>query len=190
MLINVRNTNSTCIRKTLHSLLLKFCFSISFNIQGFISSCISPHIYPFGFVKIVTNKVHFLSIITLESIFHDYIWFFNLCNANYSMYYIVQLNRHHLTFAPFNFNMSFPLTCLYEDHICSTISMCDLFSLAISCSSTHFVVELLLFQPMCCMLFSKIYTHTWWICILFLYIWFNFFKYWTITLMQEDQIWR
>ncbi len=91
--------------------------------------------------------------------FINYILFLNLCNANYFMYYIVQLNTHHLAFVPFNFNISFPLVCLYENHICSTISMCDLLSLTISYSSIHFVVELLLSGPMCYMLiFQNLHT--------------------------------
>ncbi len=138
----MRSKNSTCILRTLHSLLIKSYFLIIVDIQGFIFSCIF-----FTYILLVLLKLWlkyiFKSIITIESIFHWLHLIFNLYNVEYCMYYTFWLNRHHLAFVPFNFNMSFPLACIYKDHICLAISMCDLLSLAIICSSIPFIIELI-----------------------------------------------
>jgi len=66
-LLCVRSTNCICTCKIFHSLiLLQFCSSIVVHIEGLIFSCFYYNICPSSFDKIVTNKIYFLSLVTID----------------------------------------------------------------------------------------------------------------------------
>jgi hypothetical protein len=97
----MRSTNCICIHKTFHSLILpQFCSSIVIHIEGLIFSCFYYHICPSSFDRIANNKMHFLSIVVIESIlfqsiFHWLHLIFTFRHCRYYMYYTMWLNKHY-----------------------------------------------------------------------------------------------